>query len=564
MHTDDTTAPQMTGWEMVVSALKVEQVSHVFGLPGNPLELYDALHGEEDIRPVLVRHEAAGGFMAMTYALLSGRPSVCFTPPGPGVAHLVAPLLESLATCAPVVALSPSVDERIRGKGAFQESDQMGMLRPVTKWAFHVATPEMLPWAIRRAFEVAMNGQPGPVFLEISPLVGRAVSTFAAYVPSAPRICSQGSPEQVRVAADLLLSAVSPVVIAGGGTRHSRAHDELERLAVALGAPVLTTPSGRGSIPEDHPLAVGQVGLYRTRLGKQLLAGADVLLVVGSRLEQTQTGTWAWLPDEASMIRIDICAEELSRNVDPAVPILGDARHVLSQLIEAVQREDTPSGRDERFERIAREKRAYDDDVQRECLDARTAVTSKRVVYEINQVFGKNTILVHENGSQDLWSYYAPYFKVLDRDGSVSPGEQTCMGAGVMGAVGAKLARPESQIVCVTGDGAFQMYCQDIPTAAQHDAPVTWIILNNDALGWIKYRQMLLGEHYVGVDFVVQPDFVALAQAYGCVAEKASTVEEIAPVLSRAREANQQGRSAVAVFDVGWSDLPEAFRDYAK
>ncbi len=554
---------EQTGWDIVVSALVAEGVEYVFGIPGHPADLYDALYDEPRVRPVLVRHEAAGGFMAMAYALVSGHPAVCYAPPGPGIAHLVAPMLESLATCAPVIAPCPGIDTAIEGRGAFQESDHLAMMRPVTKWAHRVASPETVAWAMHRAFSVATNGQPGPVFLEIPPNAGRTSVAAGQYIPSLQRIRSSADPTWVDKAVRLLCASHAPVIVAGGGVRHSRGHEPLIDLARMLGAPVLTTPSGRGSLVEDDPLSVGQVGLYRTHLGRRLLEEADVVLAVGTRLEQTQTGTWAWFPRDAKLIRIDICAEELSRNLVPTIPLLGDAQLVLRQLLDGVKRYGPSSDPGARCERIGEQKRAYETEVKAECLMTDT-LKSKRVVYEINRVFGRNTLLIHENGSQDLWSYYSPYYRVLDLDGSVAPGEQTCMGAGVMGAVGAKLARPDRQVVCVTGDGAFQMYNQDIPTAVQMKTPVTWIVLNNDSLGWIKYREQLLGERYIAVDFDSQPDFVGLARSYGCYAERVTEQDSVAPALQRARSANQAGQPAVVICEIDSSDLPEAFREYVR
>jgi acetolactate synthase-1/2/3 large subunit len=553
-----------TGWDVVVEALLAEGVEYVFGLPGHPADLYDALYDEPRIRPVLVRHEAAGGFMAMAYSLVSGRPAVCFAPPGPGIAHLVAPMLEALATCAPVIAPCPGIETKLEGRGAFQETEHLAIMRPVTKWAHRVASPETVGWAMHRAFSLATNGQPGPVFLEIPPTAGRAsASGMPPYVPSIQRVRCAADPARVDEAVRALCAARAPIIVAGGGVRHSRAHKALILLARALAAPILTTPSGRGSLVEDDPLSVGQVGLYRTDLGRRLLDEADVLLAAGTRLEQTQTGAWAWLPPNAKLIRIDICAEELSRNLVPEIPLFGDARLVLHQLVDGVEWHGAPADCEARFERIARQKREYEVEVEAECR-ADDSLFSKRVVHEVNRVFGRNTLLVHENGSQDLWSYYSPYYRVLDLDGTVCPGEQTCMGAGVMGAIGAKLARPDRQVVCVTGDGAFQMYNQDIPTAVQMKTPVTWVVLNNNALGWIKYRQQLLGKRYIAVDFEAQPDFVGLAHAYGCTGERVAEAGSIAAALQRAKHANVAGRPAVVIFDVDSSDLPAAFRQYVQ
>jgi len=554
----------MTGWQAVVNALREEGVKYVFGLPGNPRELYDALYDATDIKPILVRHEAAGGFMALAYSILTNEPAVCFASPGPGVSHLAAPMLEALATCTPIIAPCPGVDERIKGKGAFQEADQIGMMAPVTKWTHHVSTPENIPWAINRAFTIATNGQPGPVFLEIPSTFGRAVVEMSEYVPATRGIRSSGDPARMEEAARLLTVADHPVLIVGGGVNRSDAGAEAKELAELLGMPILTTPSGRGSIEEDHPLAVGQVGLYRTEVGRQLYEQADVVLLAGSRNEQTQTGSWEWIPSDAKYIQIDICPEELGCNVKPDVAILGDAKLVLSALAQIIRTTSANPMWPRRGEAISAAKRQYEHQVDEECKNSDVPLKTKVIVHEINRVFGKDTILVHENGSQDLWTYYWPYYRVLSPRGTVAPGEQTCMGMGVMGAVGAKLARPDMHVVCVTGDGAFQMYSQDIPTAVQYEAPVTWVILNNYSLGWIKYHEKLLGERFIAVDFEAQPNFVAFGEACGCHAERVEDPKGVVTALKRAKSANEQGQPSIIDFVVDPWDFPPAFREYVR
>jgi acetolactate synthase-1/2/3 large subunit len=551
----------VTGWEMVVAALETEGVKYVFGLPGNPDHLYDALYHEAAITAVLVRHEAAGGFMAMAYALVTGEPAVCFASPGPGVANLVPAMLEALAACAPIIAPCTGIDGHNYGKGAFQETDHVGIMKPVTKWAVSIPYTEKIPWAMRRAFSLATNGQPGPIFVEIPPEVGLGRAGMQPYRPAERYVRPAGDPARVAAAAGLLAEAQRPVIVAGGGARSSGAHAELRALAELLGMPVMTTPSGRGCIPEDHPLSFGQVGLYRTRLGAQTFDDADLLVTAGSRNEQFQTKAWQFFPRGAKFIQIDICPFEIGRNWLPDVAIVGDAKLVLADLLRALKGK-VRSEWQARSEAYGQAKLAYKAEVDKECLSDDTVLKTKRVLYELNQVFGRNMILVHENGSQDLWSYYSPYCQVLELNGVVAPGEQTCMGMGVAGAIGAKLARPNRYVVCVTGDGAFQMANQDLPTAVQYNAAVTWVVLNNFSLGWPKYRQKQTGERYIAVDFDAQPDFVRMAQAYDCYGEKVEQPEEVRGALERARQANQDGTPAVLDFVVDPWDLAEGFRIY--
>jgi len=552
---------ELTGWQMVVAALKTERIRYVFGLPGNPSCLYDALYDEPSIEPILVRHEAAGGFMAMAYALLTGEPAVCFASPGPGVANLVPALLESLATCAPVIALCTGVSGHLDGKGAFQETDQMGIMGPVSKWAVRVPYPERVPWAMRRAFSLATNGQPGPIYVEIPFEVGGGRAEMEVYRCAERAIRPAGDPARVAQAAALLAEAERPLIVCGGGARRSGAHVELRALAELLGMPVMTTPSGRGIVPEDHPLSIGQVGLYRTRLGMWAFEHSDLLITVGSRNEEFQTGGWRIYPPGARFIQVDIAPFEIGRNWIPDVAIVGDAKLVLGELLGRLKEQEHESWRG-RAERWAQEKRAYAAEVAVEGQCADVPIKTKRVLYELNRVFGKDTVLVHENGSQDLWSYYSPYYTVLNLDGVVAPGEQTCMGMGVCGAIGAKLARPESKVVCITGDGAFQMHYQELPTAVQHKTPLTWVVLDNRGLGWIKFGQQRLGGRYIATDYSAQPDFALLAQACGCYGENVTRPEEVHGALERALRANAEGQPAVIVFAVDGETFAEGFHAY--
>jgi acetolactate synthase-1/2/3 large subunit len=551
----------ITGWEMVVKTMKAEGVKYIFGLPGNPTHLYDALYDETGIEPVLVRHEAAGGFMAMAYALLTGEPAVCFASPGPGIANLVPAMLESLATCAPVVALAVGVDGHNKGKGAFQETDHIGIMTPVTKRAVSVPYTDKIPWAMRRAFSLATNGQPGPVFVEIPPEVGLGRAEMGNYIPAERYIRPAGDPARIEQAARLLAEAQRPIIVAGGGARRSRAHAELQEFSELLGMPVFTTPSGRGIIPEDHPLSCGQVGLYRTRLGADIFDAADLLITVGSRNEEFQTQAWQLFPSGARYIQIDISAFEIGRNWVPDVPIVGDAKLVLTDLLRQLRENANPAWAHRR-QPIGQDNSDYRRQVAAECTRDDPVLKTKRVLYEMNQAFGKDMILVHENGAQDLWSYYCPYFQVLALDGVVAPGEQTCMGSGVAGAIGAKLARPDKMVVCVTGDGAFQMANQDLPTAVQYNAPVTWVILNNYSLGWPKYHQKQMGGRYIAVDYTSQPDFVQMAQAYGCYGEKVEHPQSIQDALERARQANQNGTPALLDCVIDPWDFSEGFHRY--
>jgi len=537
-------------WQAVVEALEAEDIPLVFGIPGDPRFLYDALYDSSRIRAILVREETSGVFMAMACARLAGRPGVCFGSPGPGVANLLPGLMEASAACAPVIALASTVDTRHEGMGAFQEVDHLALVEPVTKWSTRVVRPEKVAWAMRRAFSVATSGKPGPVYVEIPTNVALRPAEIPRYVPCPRPLRPAGDPEMIEAAAELLAQAERPLIVAGGGVVLSGAQGELKKLAELRSIPVMTTPSGRGSLPEDHPLALGLVGLYFTKVGETAYGDADLLVTVGSRNEEFQTGRWQYFPQGARFVQIDIDPFEIGRNWIPDVAIVGDAKLALRQLVAALEREKTTRPWDTAWgEELSRRKREYEAEVEADCLTEDVPIRSKRVVKELNRVFGGDAILVNENGSQDLWSYYCPYYQVAVGGHCVPPGEQTCMGFGVAGAIGAKLAMPGKRVVCVTGDGAFQMFMKELPTAVQYEAPVTWAVLNNASLGWIKYHQKeRLGGRYIATDFQVQPDFVGIASANRCFGERVIEPSQVRSALERALRANEEGTPAVLDF----------------
>jgi len=553
----------MSGYRAVVDALKREKVKYFFGIPGDPRIIYDQLYDTPEIQPVLVRHECSGVLMAMAYARISGKAGACFGSPGPGVANLVPGFLEAYYACTPLVAPCPTVSLENEGKGAFQECDQVGMFKPVSKWSVRVPRTERIPWFMQRAFSLATNGKPGPVFLEIPTDVGFAETDMPEY-HSAERILVRGDPARINAAVDLILKSQNPLLIAGGGLVLSRAYSEFRQFAENIGAPIMTTPCGRGSIPEDHPLAVGQVGLYRSKVGKEVQQNSDLIITIGSRNEEFQSGAWTYFPKGAKYIQIDIDPFEIGRNWMPDVAIVGDAKLVLADLISGMLEKVKKRKLEEmpRVSAIIKSKKEYEAYIENECKTDAIPLKTKRIVRELNKVFGSDTILCNENGMQDLWSYYFPYYKVLNLGDTFAPAEQTLMGAAVAGCIGAKLAAPDKKVVCTTGDGAFQMFMKEMPTAVQYEAPVTWLILNTRSLGWVKYIQKISGQRYIATDFKIQPDFVKIAEANKCFGVHVEKPGDIAPALKNALKANNEGVPAVIDAVVDPFDVSDGFKEF--
>jgi len=546
----------MYPWEAVARMVAAQGVEMVFGIGDSHLQLYAAR--TEGLKAVNIRYEGSGPFMAMAYSRVSGRPGVCSASAGPGIANMVPGALEAYYQCSPLVMLCQSVSQKTEGMGEFQECDQLGMMAPVTKWAVRVNDINRLGWYVRRAFSMAINDQPGPVFVEIPYDVGGDITHGLSidieepvYTP-AVRLKPGGDATEVARAADMLLGAERPVAIAGNGAMLSGAGEYFKELVEKLGIPFATTPGGRGIVSEEHPLALGLVGMYRNTVCKEYMSNADVVVAIGTRNEAFQTHRWKDLPADASLIHIDISASEIGRNWMPAIGIVGDACLVLGQLLQEVrQHHRVPAGMDSpRVHELLAHKTRLLAEVDVECSTDEFPFAAKRVVHEASKVFNRNTILVNENGSQDSWSYFYPFYTVANGSSCVTVAEQTCMGMGIVGAIAAKLAEPSKNVVCVTGDGAFQMYMKELPTAAQYRAGCTWIVLNNSSFGWPGYYQM----QTVGwntTTFEVQPDFAAIARASGCHGRRVDRADEIAPALQEAVELNRKGVPVVLDFPVG-------------
>ncbi len=556
----------MNVWQEIVSALKAEKTEYIFGLPGGEL-FYDALYDVPEIKTVLVREESAGPFMAMGYARLSGGPGICFAPAGPGVANLVPGILEAHSACLPVIAIGCSSKRANAGMGAFQEVDQVSILKPITKWSERVTEADRISWFMRRAFSLAMQGRRGPVYVDIPRDTGAKEAAASRFVPVEYPLRTSGDPQKIEEAAALLLKAKRPVLVAGGGAISSRAFEEVRKIVELLNLPFMTTPCGRGILAEEHPLAFGLVGLYFCEIGEKIYGEADLLMTLGSRNEDFQSGEQRFFPKGAKYIQVDLDPEEIGRNWIPDVALVGDIKLVLQALLRELQRKGLKKGKPNiRMEKLLKSKEAYEHRVRKECLsESSIPLKTKRIVRELYEVFGKDTVLVNENGSQDLWSYYWPYYKVGNINSCVAPGEQTCMGGGCSAAIGAKLAAPERDVVCTTGDGAFQMFMKELATAAQHKAPVTYVILNNFSLGWIKWGQRNRGNRFISTDYIIQPDFVQIAHANQCYGERIEKPEDIRPALQGALKATRGGVPAVLDFVVdGWDFAPGFERFYQR
>ena len=550
----------MTAWRAVVEALKVEGVRYVFGLPGNPKHLIYDLTEHSDIRFVLMRDEKSAVACAYAWGRLTGEPGVVFSNPGPGTTNLVSGLLEATSGSVPVVAIANGVVQRQDGMGAFQELDTHTLMKPVTKWSDRVTDVVRVPWIMQRAFSIARNGRPGATFVEIPSDLGGVTAPMPAYVASVSRQRSRPDAAAVEAATSLISASKQPVLLCGGGCVVGQAQSEVASLGMRIGAPVLTTPSGRGIYPEDGPLSLGQVGLYFSREGKAWYDNADLLVVVGSRLEAFSTNSWSFYPKSARMIRIDVDPNALGLNWRADVNIVGDAALALSDLEAELERRGYLA-QHERVKRIADTGRRYTEEVIAEARAPTNPIRPPRLLEAVNRIFGHGTILMKENGATDLWCYYWPYYRVLDVGDCVAMGEQTAMGMGIIGAIGAKLARPDKHVVCFAGDGAMQMSLVDLATAAENRCGVTWIVLNNHAFGWVQYNQVLNRKPLIGTGFEVDVDFAAIAQAQGCHGIRVTDSNAVDEAIAQAKALNDKGIPVLIDAQIAKHDYYKGFVD---
>ncbi len=555
--------PRTTVWRAVAEALAAEGVQHLFGLTGNALHLVSDIKKHTNIKLVLVRHEHSGVACAYAYARLTRSPAVCFGNPGPGITNMATGLLEATSGCLPVICITNGVALATDGKGAFQELDSVALMRPVTKWAVRATLPERVPWILERAFSVARNGKPGAVFIDIPSDLGLTEADIPPYRPALDRHRSRAALADVKAAAKLLCAARRPLMICGSGAVASGAARQVATLADELSLPVFTTPGGRGILSEDAPMSLGQVGLYFSEVGRAYYERADLVFSIGSRLEEFSTGGWRYFPLDARFIQLDINAETIGMNWRPDLALVGDAALTLEEIRAALRGIDRQAAR-RRLASIARAKARTLRKVAAEGKVREGQLRTPQILHALNQIFGRDTIIVHENGGADLWSYYWPYYRVLDVGDCVPMAEQTAMGMGVIGAIGAKLARPRKKVVCVTGDGALQMAMMELATAAEQRCGVTWIVLNNQALGWPQYFLTLEGRRDGVTDFGVSPDFAKLAEAQGCIGLTVKSPEEIEPALTAALAANRRGDPVLIDCHIPKHDYPEQFTRFHK
>ncbi|MEM1901096.1 MAG: biosynthetic-type acetolactate synthase large subunit [Candidatus Nezhaarchaeales archaeon] len=523
----------ISGAEAIVRSLKREGVKVIFGIPGGAvLPLYDALY-DSDIRHILGRHEQCVAHMADGYARASGKPGVCIATSGPGATNLVTGLATAYMDSSPVVALTGQVARHMIGRDAFQEADIIGIVTPITKYCFQITSAKEIPKVFKTAFIIASTRRPGPVLIDIPVDVQREQAEIVftdeldtkGYDPNPPRV----DIDKVKKAAEVLAEAERPLILSGGGVISSGAHVELLTLAEMLSAPVVTSLMGKGSIPEDHPLCLGMIGMHGKAYANYAVVECDVLLAIGTRFADRTTGKFDEFAKGAYKIHVDIDLAEINKNVRVDLPIVGDAKEVLRLLIKELKKCKSKS-RDAWLNRIKELRSAFEQGVE----EQQTALKPSSVIKLLNKLLEPGKSIVTTGvGQNQMWS--ALHYLARAPRSFITSGGLGTMGFGFPAALGAKVACPDKVVVDIDGDGSFLMTEQDLATSVTEGIPVIVVILNNSSLGMVRqWQHLMYKRRFIAIDLRGVPDFVKLAQAYGAEGVRPGSLEELEKALKEA------------------------------
>jgi acetolactate synthase-1/2/3 large subunit len=522
------------GAELLVECLVREGVEYIFGISGGAvIEICDALyHYRDRIKFILNRHEQGAAHMADGYARASGRVGVCMATSGPGATNLTTGVTTAQMDSVPIVAITGQVPTANIGRDAFQEADVFGILMPSVKHNYIVRNSYDIPRIVREAFYIASTGRPGPVHIDIPRDISRSpVDLDKVEFPEEVNIRGykptiRGHPLMVRQAAELIMQAKKPILYIGGGVIKSGASEEVRELAERCQIPVTYTLMAKGAFPDNHPLCTGMPGMHGTVAANFALNFSDLVICVGARFDDRVTGDLKEFAKHAKKIHIDIDPAEIGKNVKPDVPIVGDAKTVLRQLLELLP----PKRHDEWLRQIEEWKREFP-----LVYDRNGKLKPQYVIETLAKVTGGNATIVTDVGQHQMWS--ALFYPCHRPRQFISSGGLGTMGFGLPASLGAKLARPDDLVVAIVGDGGFQMTMYELATAVVYNIPVKVVIINNFFLGMVKqWQDLFFGSRYSGVELTGNPDFVKIAEAFGAVGFRVTEEDDVEKVLMRAME----------------------------
>ncbi|MCK8642770.1 acetolactate synthase large subunit [Mycobacterium colombiense] len=546
---------QLTGAQSVIRSLEELGVEVIFGIPGGAvLPVYDPLFDSKKLRHVLVRHEQGAGHAASGYAHATGKVGVCMATSGPGATNLVTPLADAQMDSIPVVAVTGQVGRSLIGTDAFQEADISGITMPITKHNFLVRSGNEIPQVLAEAFHIASSGRPGAVLVDIPKDVLQGQCTFSwpprmdlpGYKPN-----TKPHNRQIREAAKLIAASRKPVLYVGGGVIRGDATQQLHELAELTGIPVVTTLMARGAFPDSHPQHMGMPGMHGTVAAVAALQRSDLLIALGTRFDDRVTGKLDTFAPEAKVIHADIDPAEIGKNRHADVPIVGDVKAVIIELLELLRQDGIPGKLD------MTEWWAYLNEVQSTYPlsygpQSDGSLGPEYVIEKLGQIAGPDALYVAGVGQHQMWA--AQFISYEKPRTWLNSGGLGTMGFAIPAAMGAKMARPEAEVWAIDGDGCFQMTNQELATCAVEGIPIKVALINNGNLGMVRQWQTLFyEERYSQTDLATHshriPDFVKLAEALGCVGLRCEREEDVEDVIKAARAIND--RPVVIDFIVG-------------
>ena len=527
----------MRGGEAIIESLKNMGVKTIFGYPGGQtIPFYDMLY-DADIDHILVRHEQAASHAADGFARASGEVGVCLATSGPGATNLVTGIGTAFMDSSPILAITGQVPTHLIGNDAFQEADIIGITMPIVKHSFQPKDPDLIPSMIKTSFEIASTGRPGPVLIDVPKEVQEGELTkfddtlidTPGYNPTV-----KGNLRQIKKARDLIKEAKKPMILAGAGVIISNACCELKQLAKTINAPVMTSLLGKGAFDETDELALGMLGMHGRKVSNDYINESDLLIAIGIRFSDRTTGRLdSFLPD-TKVIHIDIDPAEIGKNVDVDLPIVGDARNILSSLNKLLNDYHPSKEVNDWTDMIKAKKQqllprvTYDD----------VPLKPQTIIKEISEVLTPESILTTDVGQNQMWA--AHFFDTQKPRKFISSGGLGTMGFGFPSAIGAKVACPDDPVVSINGDGGFLMVCQELATVREYDIPVIAVVLENRTLGMVyQWQSLLYDERHSQTLLGNSPDFVKLAESFGINGVRITQPGETKEALSNAIKDNE-------------------------
>ncbi len=527
----------MRAADALMESLKAEGVEHVFGIPGGAnLPTYDALV-DADLKHIQVRHEQGGGHAAEGYAKASGRVGVAFATSGPGATNLVTAIADAIMDSVPTVFITGQVRTELIGTDGFQEADVTGITLPIVKHSFQVTDPRHIPQYVHEAFHVASTGRPGPVLIDVPQDLSRADIEYEpdtdpvelpGYKPS-----TEGNIKQIRIAAKAIANATRPVMYTGGGVVNANAAEELRELCATDRFPVTSTVMGLGAFPAPHEQWLGMLGMHGTRTANYAMDNADLIVAVGARFDDRITGKLSEFAPRAKFIHIDIDPAEISKNVPAHIPIVGDAKQVLTKLSKEYRALQTDPGRlDAWWKQIGAWQEEYP--LHYEAGEG-GEIKPQFMIEAMYRVTGGDAIITSDVGQHQMWC--AQYFHFNKPRRWINSGGLGTMGFGLPAAIGAKVACPDDQVVCLAGDGSLVMTCQELATCVHHEIPVKIFLMNNGYMGMVRqWQELFWDERYSSVEMGPSPDWVKLAEAFGATGMRCEDEGDLEEMMGKALE----------------------------